>query len=192
MSTAAVGGSSFLAMGKFLSFRLSFLSMSTIPIPRHLRFIEGTAIVTTSSFLKSVQCEEIISICERFSICSGGWGDESQEKYAQKTKDLEVENVKELVSYFNKIEFLPALNLLYQRIYGNLIVCFDDFFVVKYEYAKQSELVEHFDGGDITFMIALSNRSDYDGGGTLFKLTGEVLELDQGCMVIFDAKLLHR
>ena len=160
--------------------------------PRHIRFIEGNSIVTATAVCTSGQCEEIIRICERFSASCGGWRNDDQAEYAQKTIDVEVEKIKELVDYLNKIEFLPALNFLYQLIYGNVIDSFDDLFVVKYDNVRQRELVEHFDGGDITFMIALSRRSDYDGGGTFFKLTGDVLDLDQGCMVLFDAKLLHR
>ena len=54
--------------------------------------------------------------------------------------------------------------------------------------------MRHFDGGDVSFMLALSPRSDYDGGGTQFDAlanSSNILHLDQGDLVLFDANLFH-
>jgi hypothetical protein len=109
---------------------------------------------------------------------------------------LEVEKVPELVNYLRKIELISAINRIFQLNYNQTINSFDDVFVVKYQTQGdnvKSELTEHTDAGDFSFMIALSdNETDYSGGGTYFRTTDSVLQLSQGSLVTFDASLFHR
>jgi hypothetical protein len=69
---------------------------------------------------------------------------------------------------------------------------FDDMFVVKYDEKAQKDLVKHFDGGQVSFMLALSSRSDYEGGGTKFDCMENVVHLERGELILFDADLYHQ
>ena len=85
-----------------------------------------------------------------------------------------------------------------KRAHGATICAMDDCFVVKYSArdgeSGQLELPRHTDAGELSFMVALSDQAtDYVGGGTQFDaLDGNVLQLPQGDIVTFDAKLFHR
>ena len=88
---------------------------------------------------------------------------------------------------------IAAANPIRWHFLPFLLIGFDDLFVVKYDAAFQKELVRHFDGGDVSFMIALSSTTDYDGGGTQFDcLEEEVVHLDCGDVILFDADLYHQ
>ena len=123
---------------------------------------------------------------------NSGWSGDSQADYAQATTDLEVETIPELCHYLHQIDFIRSLKRYYRYTRRCKILGFEDFFVVKYEASKQGSLVEHFDAGNISFLIALSSRGEYDGGGTFFQLTNDNVHLEQGSILCFDAKLIHR
>jgi hypothetical protein len=137
-------------------------------------------------------CLKIIEICERVNI----WENDDTSFYQQATFDLEVEKVPELVEYLCKIELVPAIDRFFQVHYNQSINSFDDVFVVKYHTsgdASKSELAEHTDAGEFSFMIALSDyETDYAGGGTYFRVTDRVLHLSRGSIVTFDGSLYHR
>jgi hypothetical protein len=78
--------------------------------------------------------------------------------------------------------------------------------VVKYDALDQKELELHFDGGDVSFMLALSSPEAYTGGGTYFDILrygkefvnsdsesvrDETINLKQGELLLFDAALKH-
>lgn len=82
---------------------------------------------------------------------------------------------------------------------GQSIVALDDCFVIKYNASGpggQRALEKHVDGGDLSFMVALSDRARYTGGGTAFYGPGNVVdsivELEQGQCVSFPAKVMHQ
>ena len=70
-------------------------------------------------------------------------------------------------------------------------------FVVKYDAVNgQKSLERHVDGGDVSFMLALSPRSAFTGGGTTFDVlasgsSSAPLHLDQGQICTFHADLYH-
>lgn len=72
------------------------------------------------------------------------------------------------------------------------ITAFDDVFVVKYDARAQQGLLEHVDAGELSFMVALSDSSDFDGGGTYFQGLERTLCCDKGDILTFHAKLYHR
>mmetsp|Transcript_18547 Transcript_18547/g.35327 ORF Transcript_18547/g.35327 Transcript_18547/m.35327 type:complete len:137 (+) Transcript_18547:149-559(+) len=73
------------------------------------------------------------------------------------------------------------------------ITAMDDVFVVRYAAEAQNALEMHTDAGDISFMVALSAPDlDYGGGGTYFEEIDQVIALQKGQMLLFDAKLFHR
>ncbi|KAL3925091.1 MAG: hypothetical protein SGPRY_003736, partial [Prymnesium sp.] len=77
-----------------------------------------------------------------------------------------------------------------------------DAFVVRYDAREQASLPMHIDENTFSFTIALNDRSEYEGGGTMFAqvrpLGAEdepfgptVLNADAGGVVTFPGKLLH-
>lgn len=164
---------------------------SKVIVPRRTQFIESYSIVRCPEFLQPCQTKEIIRLCEEYAQ-NHSWNAESTSDYFQKTVDLEVNDIDSLKAYFAEIQLIGAVNEHFRRTYGIAITSFEDFFVVKYDYRAQVELVEHFDAGDRSFMIALSSLDDYDGGGTYFRLIDGIIHLQQGDLLSFEADLYHR
>lgn len=81
------------------------------------------------------------------------------------------------------------------RSHGQSPAAFNDLFVVKYSAEQQQGLEVHTDAGDVSFMLALSPRSSYSGGGTAFDVLQQQGEspvhLEQGNAILFDARLRH-
>jgi hypothetical protein len=89
------------------------------------------------------------------------------------------------------VPLTPIIASLHLLPYMLCSLAFNVQFVVKYDAAQQRELTRHYDAGDISFMLALSERSSYEGGGTDFDCLNEVLHLEQGDLVVFDASIYH-
>ena len=167
-----------------------------IAFPKKITFNEhDESIIISHRFLSKECCLKIIQFCEEFASSEEQWQNEDDSVYPQATFDLEVEKNHGLVSYIRIIKLLSAIDLIYKLHYNQTINSFDDVFVVKYQAIGdrvKPELIEHIDAGDISFMIALSERGvDYSGGGTYFRVTDSVVHLNQGDMITFDAKLYH-
>ncbi len=170
-----------------------------LSLPKRVKFAEeDESIVIGLDFISRSCCESIIKLCENHAALSNGnkWENDDVSRYEQATCDMEVEKNPQLVAYLNKIGIIHTIDRFYQLHHNQTINSFDDVFVVKYQASGsdvKSELPEHIDAGDISFMIALSEGGvDYEGGGTYFRLTDRVLHLSQGSMITFDAKLYHR
>ena len=50
----------------------------------------------------------------------------------------------------------------------------------------------HYDGCDLTFILALSDTSECVGGGTYFRCLRKTVKLKQGQAVIFPGELYHK
>ena len=80
-----------------------------------------------------------------------------------------------------------------------------DAFVVRYDAREQASLPIHQDENTFSFTIALNDRSEYEGGGTVFEslrpvaesgaepaiFSKHVLSADAGGVVTFPGKLRH-
>ena len=78
-----------------------------------------------------------------------------------------------------------------------------DAFVVRYDAREQASLPTHQDENTLSFTIALNDRSEYEGGGTVFErlrpvgaVTGApfeqtILNADAGGVVAFPGRLRH-
>ena len=85
-----------------------------------------------------------------------------------------------------------ALQTFCLQVFNREIAGFDDVFIVRYQFGKQTSLQMHTDAGDISFMVALSEPGiDFSAGGTYFEHLNEVVTLDKGQMLLFNAKLFH-
>jgi hypothetical protein len=151
-----------------------------------LRFLADRRIATRAHLLTDAECERIIALAE--ANASGcGWG--AADDYEQATTDLEVDRAPALRDYLvGGARVVDRVADHVRAAHGVSIRAFDDVFVVKYDAAKQRSLVAHTDAGDVSFMVALSPRADYDGGGTRFAaLDGDVVHLDRGAVLTFEA-----
>lgn len=80
-----------------------------------------------------------------------------------------------------------------------------DAFVVRYDAREQASLPTHQDENTLSFTIALNDRSEYDGGGTVFErlrpwdglreasrgFEQTILNADAGGVVAFPGRLRH-
>ena len=201
-------------------------SLSTHPFckPHKLRFhysSHSSCLCSFPKFAAKETCDELISLCE-----SEGFRSEKSSDYSQATFDLEVDSSARVREWLIEHKLVPKVSACMMSSHSTCPVSFDDVFVVKYDATVtggQQGLEWHVDGGDVSFMLALSPRDMYTGGGTGFDClmeaydedqqlqeVGEVpaeglttyfksksgnslrpLHLDQGELLIFDAKLYH-
>lgn len=155
----------------------------------------GLTIAKCSRFASTTVCEKLIRLAEEegFQVGEGGDGDADLD-YPQATVDLEIDKAPTIRKYLIKHRLVHVLSKAMMLTHGKRPIGFDDIFIVRYLAEEQRQLIRHFDGGDVSFMLALSPRNSYDGGGTKFDALGgpsRTLHLDQGDLVIFDAKIFH-
>merc|ERR1712228_573 len=66
-----------------------------------------------------------------------------------------------------------------------------DLFFVRYDMLKQRELKLHRDGSLVSFNILLNDSSEFGGGGTFFKSTNKLIEIERGDCVFHSGQTLH-
>ena len=145
-------------------------------------------------FLAPEACREFVALCEEHAAALGGWSKELAVRYPQTTTDLEVDRVPALRGWLRAADVMPRVRAHFAAAHGAQLHALDDLFVIKYDArggGEQRELRPHRDAGDFSFMVALSARSDYTGGGTHYPELGHVVHLEQGEMLSFDADLVH-
>ena len=158
--------------------------------------------LAAAPFLSRSGCESIVALCEAHAASAEGWSKELAVRYPQTTTDLEVDRVPALRRWMTAAGLMPAARDHYRAAHGAPLYALDDLFVIKYDATgggAQKELIPHRDAGDLSFMVALSERADYAGGGTHFTALGEcadgegdgVVHLEQGELLSFDAALTH-
>ena len=156
---------------------------------KKLRYHGGGAI-TQAPLLTPQACATIRGLADADAAAGGGWG--SGDDYAYATRDLEVDKAPRIKAYLAEIGFVDALRRRVLRAHGATIGAFEDAFVVKYEATSQRALTDHVDAGDVSVMVALSDPSSYEGGGTTFGGLPRVVHCGAGDALTFDAALTHR
>lgn len=166
---------------------------------------DGVSIASIPGFASSEMCSELISLCELH-----GFRKESEDStYVQATVDLEVDSSPIVRAWLLEKQLIPAIARCMRATHSTAPVAFDDMFIVKYDTSSfggwhQKELKLHFDGGDVSFMLALSPSEAYSGGGTYFdvlrygkhfvnndSIIDDTIQLQQGELLLFDAALKH-
>ena len=157
------------------------------------------AIARFNGFASPSMCKKIIELAENAGfnaddskIMQNQDGDDTG-TYRQATTDVEVDKAPSLKGYLQKCGFSFQISKAMSTSHGKSPVAFDDVFVVKYDASNgaQRDLLRHVDAGDVSFMLALSPRQSYRGGGTKFDARNDVVHLDQGSLLVFDAGLFH-
>lgn len=134
-------------------------------------------------------CTFIINECEKYAEKNGGWTIKRHDNYP--TTDLPVEKIS---SIFNLI--LQTMKTVISKIkisYGlddKMIINFRDLFVVKYSTNAQKSLDMHHDGSFLSFNILLSDKNDFEGGGTYFD-DGLISNLEQGDILVHSSRIKH-
>jgi len=173
--------------------------------PVYNRHIFGQGFMPTEYQLSAEECEEIIDDVESFVEYNnkGVW--ETQRHEAYPTTDLDVfqtmDSIRAHALYEKVAPLLTAIRRLYS-IPPSIDVVLEDFFVAKYEHNDQTgaqrQLLRHFDGVLLSFVVALCEEDAYEGGNfTLGSLMPggqkQSLKVPRGRAVVFPGGLLqHR
>lgn len=154
---------------------------------------ETATIACIPQVASGAMCQELVNICE---AC--GFRQEANADYVQATVDLEVDSAPEVREWLLSRNLVSTVKKCILSTHCVDIIGFDDVFVVKYDATSclgQSELRLHVDGGEVSFMLALSSRDQYTGGGTYFQLlentTCPTVHLSSGDLLVFNAELYH-
>lgn len=159
-----------------------------------------TAIASTEGFAKQYICNRIIDICNSHGF------NRLEMEYHQSTVDIEVDQCSLLRKYLLEMDLICEISKFMMSVFNMKPVAFDDCFVVKYDMKIQQYLPRHFDAGHISFMLALSDQNDYEGGGTSFDIlrgcnsynccisnndSDHIVSLKIGELLLFNSDLYH-
>jgi hypothetical protein len=134
-------------------------------------------------------CNFIINECEKYAVNNGGWTLKRHDNYP--TTDLPVDKIQ---SIFGLV--LETMNTVCNKVkksYGlneSITIDVKDLFVVKYKDNAQNYLELHSDGSFLSFNILLSDKNDFEGGGTYFD-DGLTAHLEQGDILIHSSRIKH-
>ena len=133
-------------------------------------------------FMSGPRCEEII----KKALSSTKWTTKRHTNHP--TNDIPVADIEDL----DMSDELKEISCLCMDTYGlsGTAVLFDTF-VVKYATDGQDKLSMHRDSSEISFVLALSAPTDYEGGGTFYKTHDMVLKANKGDIVFHCGKLEH-
>jgi|TARA_B110000090_G_C13236498_1_gene390766 hypothetical protein len=145
-------------------------------------------IATVQDCASTQICQQFIELCE----AKVGFTNTDHSQYTQSTTDLEVDAHRPIRKFLLRHQLIDMVSKAMKDTHRATPTGFNDMFVVKYDATGQRELKRHFDGGDVSFMLALSSRKNYTGGGTKFDCLDKEVHLAQGSMVLFDGDLYHQ
>ena len=141
------------------------------------------------NFFYKNTCAWIINESENYAK-QDGWQTNRHKFYS--TTDIVILNVKHVSIFFNFIinKIQSLIIELFKISTASSLYIFDAF-VVKYETEKQNELGIHTDSSDYTVNIALSDLTDYEGGGVFFEHINQTVSCEIGDMLIHHGNLKH-
>ena len=144
--------------------------------------------IVNNIYSKNV-CEWIIAEAEGYASNNGGWTTKRHIKYP--TTDLPVINIKNIQNFilFSVNDIFLKIKTAY-NLNDTINFNINDLFIVKYEEGIQNELEIHTDGSFITINILLSDKNDFEGGGTYFA-DGTSCFLNQGDMIFHSGLIKH-
>lgn len=141
--------------------------------------ISDASVICSFPFFASPEiCEELILLCEM----EGFHSEKEESTYTQATFDLEVDSNPRVRDWLVTHELVPEISACMQRSHATSLVSFDDVFVVKYDASVpggQQSLEWHYDAAELSFMLALSDRDSYIGGGTAFDVLQDEYDKDK-------------
>lgn len=142
--------------------------------------------------LSDAWCLRVIAAADALAARTGGWKDSGLKEDGDKTKlqfgsttDVPAVGMTEVWPYLSTV----ALPRLYKPL-GRKVDIYESY-VVRYSGQAHSELVGHVDFSVMSFVIPLSDPSEFEGGGTFFPDTGELLKPPRGTGVLFRGMREH-
>ena len=164
---------------------------ATLALPRKTKYHyyekDKNIIASLPGFWSPSLCDNFVTLAEEHGFTS-----EKTKEYTQATIDIEVDKSPPLKELLLNHSFVERVAQAIVRVHGSQITAFDDVFVVKYDAKRQKELLRHYDSGDVSFILALSRKDYYKGGGTNFDVLGtELVELAQGECLVFNSGMYH-
>lgn len=147
-------------------------------------------VLEVEGMLTSKQCDELIIAAENRAR-KVGWYEVRHEKHS--TEDVKIWNLESpvAINIFRKHLVKPMKELIAEhfRLPERLIEVAEAF-VVRYKEGAQTSLDFHRDGSVISAIVTLSEKDEYEGGGTMFR-DGSQYQQGQGDAIIFPGQLEH-
>lgn len=144
--------------------------------------------IVIKNLLSKNYCNKIINIAEEYAN-KNTWMTDRHTYYPttdnEITKDWEIY---EDMTTTIKTKIYNEIEKLYRAKKQKLTL--KEIFVVKYSMDGQQSLEYHQDGSEFSFIIALNN--DYSGGGTHFKDSDKLINLDIGDCLVFSGRNIHK
>jgi hypothetical protein len=150
------------------------------------------SIFTIENVLDRKICEWIIFESEEHAKINGGWNRYRHEEAF--TTDIQIKKIKNLSNFITNfviMNIFPAIEKYTN--FEKLHLVIRDLFVVKYSHEAQNELEIHRDGSTISFNILLNEKTEFDGGGTIFKLDSgdSIYNINRGDMLLHCGRIEH-
>lgn len=142
----------------------------------------------TKTFSSEI-CNWLIKDAEEY-VSKNGWDKDNFKNY--QTYDLKLSNLTNFQEYFLNHELSKIMKYIEKSYCLPDETRFDisDLNVIKYSEELQTHLENHMDSSFITFNIALSDNTEYEGGGTYFD-DGIIVNIDKGEMLVHCGKVIH-
>lgn len=142
------------------------------------------------NIISTSMCRSIIQEAEDYARLYG-WTTDRHDNYP--TTDNQITSEWNTYNYISSVvhnRVFKEVERLYNVRASELGI--NEFFVAKYHNAKnqQSKLDAHVDGSEFSFVLALND--DYEGGGTEFVKSKEIVNLNTGDCLIFSGQNRHR
>lgn len=131
--------------------------------------------------------------CELFKRAAdthGGWTKNRHDNYP--TTDIPIEQLKDVAQNWCKLSsrIVDACKGAYE-LEADVVIDMFDVFVVKYEASGQAGLRIHRDVSELSFVILLSDPTEFVGGGTLYESRSEIRSTQQGSLLMHCGKMRH-
>ena len=156
------------------SYPLKDPSTASTCLPDYGTEIPTTVYVTCPPLLSQDECAQVVASAEAHFANNnqGSWTRQQSGQYEVSGFDIhEIPAVKEWFLRAAQTKLLPLLQKTFPDFCGISPedICIDNAYLFKYTPETGRRTDVHTDSGSLSFTIALSPLSDYDGGGTWFQ-----------------------
>ena len=141
-------------------------------------------IVQIDNFISKEKCNEIIALSEK----QNQWQTKRHKNYP--TTDIPAEKVVGLDLSIEIKKIVEVTREKFQLEDSALIKPFD-IFVVKYDAKGQNKLDVHRDASELSFILLLSDPSEFEGGGTYYVEDNITISPNQGGLALHCGIRLH-
>ena len=141
-------------------------------------------VILLRGILPAERCAEIVRLAENH----GAWTTDRHTHYP--TTDIPAQDIRGLDLGRELEGIVRMTRSRYELGEGARIVPFD-VFVVKYSMSGQRQLSVHRDGSELSFLVALSDPAEFEGGGTRYLEMDRVVRPRRGDLLLHCGKVRH-